>query len=104
MKHKIVNKYIRVPNGIIDRTIYVSDTFVIDYAIKHNFPSSNDLEELCDEFVGIGNIHGNKRIYRHYENLYESTRLDDIVYGAIWTNKGLLYVAKLNDKGKLELI
>ena len=26
------------------------------------------------------------------------------VYGAIWTSKGLIYVAKLNDDGKLELL
>ena len=26
------------------------------------------------------------------------------VYGAIWTSKGLIYVAKMNDKGELELI
>ena len=26
------------------------------------------------------------------------------VYGAIWTNKGLIYVAKMNEKGNLELL
>lgn len=26
------------------------------------------------------------------------------VFGAIWTDKGLIYVAKMNDKGELELI
>ena len=26
------------------------------------------------------------------------------VYGAIWTEKGLIYVAKMNDKGELELL
>lgn len=26
------------------------------------------------------------------------------VYGAIWTDKGLIYVAKMNDKGELELL
>lgn len=28
----------------------------------------------------------------------------DELYGAIWTNKGLIYVAKMNDKGELELL
>ena len=28
----------------------------------------------------------------------------DNVYGAIWTDKGLIYVAKMNDKGELELL
>ena len=27
-----------------------------------------------------------------------------VVYGAIWTDKGLIYVAKMNEKGELELI
>ena len=26
------------------------------------------------------------------------------IKGAIWTDKGLIYVAKMNDKGELELI
>lgn len=26
------------------------------------------------------------------------------VYGAIWTDKGLIYVAKMNEKGELELL
>ena len=27
-----------------------------------------------------------------------------VIYGAIWTDKGLIYVAKMNDKGELELL
>ncbi len=26
------------------------------------------------------------------------------IYGAIWTEKGLTYVAKMNDEGELELL
>lgn len=26
------------------------------------------------------------------------------VYGAIWTEKGLIYIAKMNEKGELELL
>ena len=26
------------------------------------------------------------------------------IYGAIWTDKGLIYVAKMNKKGELELL
>ena len=29
---------------------------------------------------------------------------DSPIYGAIWTNKGLIYVAEMNDKGELELL
>ena len=28
----------------------------------------------------------------------------DRLRGAIWTDKGLIYVAKMNDKGELELL
>ena len=30
--------------------------------------------------------------------------IDAVIYGAIWTSKGLIYVAKMNDKGELELL
>ena len=29
---------------------------------------------------------------------------DEIIYGAIWTDKGLIYVAKMNEEGELELL
>lgn len=34
------------------------------------------------------------------ENNYPTAQ----IYGAIWTDKGLIYVAKMNDKGELELL
>lgn len=70
---------------------------------------SEKLEELCDEFVVI----------RDSTKINQLVRTDDINYlkemmgedkrivaikGAIWTSKGLIYVAKLNDKWELELI
>ena len=36
---------------------------------------------------------GTKRVFPNIE-----------IYGAIWTDKGLIYVAKMNDKGELCLI
>lgn len=70
---------------------------------------ADTIEELCDEFVVKYSE------FRHEYSIYE--KLDDIVlwqkkcvsgyytiYGAVWTNKGLIYVAKMNDKGELELI
>ena len=64
---------------------------------------ADTIEELLDEFVVVNNTCFNtpqllgteidKDYYKHEE-----------VYGAIWTNKGLIYVAKMNDKGELELI
>ena len=31
-------------------------------------------------------------------------RTKDTEYGAIWTDKGLIYVAKINEKRELELL
>ena len=75
---------------------------------------SENLEELCDEFVvevkdkmpfvsdmffinekeQKEDIKALAEYYKGYENFY----------GAIWTSKGLIYVAKINDKGELELL
>ena len=73
--------------------------------------SGDTIEELCDEFV-IGNCyHFDKpfifpkekssnpllEIYTHYDN-------DVICYGAIWTEWGLKYVAKMNEDGEMKLL
>ena len=81
---------------------------------------SDNIEELCDVFD----------VYRKWNghNCFDQTRAemaankafqyameeynaykddgDDIIWfkGAIWTNKGLIYVAKMNDKGNWELL
>ena len=66
---------------------------------------ANTIEELCDEFVGIDS-QGHYLI--HNDKWLEGARivpLEEInYYGAIWTDKGLIYVAKVNDKGELELL
>ena len=67
---------------------------------------ANTIEELCDEFVC-----DNKIVNVEYDlenNLWVNDKLfediKDIVYGAIWTGIGLIYVAKMNEKGELELL
>lgn len=39
-----------------------------------------------------------------YKNYLDALATQKEVYGAIWTDKGLIYVAKMNDKGELELL
>lgn len=71
---------------------------------------ADNIEELCDEFVVEVNIHNIMfhdlqsalNVVKNFEN-YELTK-DYKIYGAIWTDKGLIYVAKMNEKGKLELL
>lgn len=86
---------------------------------KPTYRLANTIEELCDEFV-----YANKKkdikcfclLHQPITTIYYGAKLEDIetkklindknveIYGAIWTDKGLIYVAKLNDKGELELL
>jgi hypothetical protein len=82
--------------------------------------ASENLEELFDEYVwkwnknefpystsrqyvrygGVGDL---KRTIRCETDYGYYLNQDYEIYGAIWTDKGLLYVARLNDKGEWEL-
>ena len=66
---------------------------------------ADTIKELCDEFIGlsINNIHN---FYDSFEEMKQAfTKYkNEIFYGAIWTDKGLIYVAKMNEKGELCLI
>ena len=80
---------------------------------KCNVTNQSDMiEELCDKFVlrGIGLIHLNKEHTKyHFEGSDERLDITDTelklgIYGAIWAEKGLIYVAKMNDKKKFKLL
>ena len=67
---------------------------------------ADTIEELCDEFL----LENKKTHWKGYMPYHKSTIHDEalqrdyIIYGAIWTDKGLIYAAKMNDKGDLELL
>ena len=73
---------------------------------------SENLEELCDQIVYNGYLYqvtllNNCLIEDSFEELREpitDEMIKEGIYGAIWTSKGLIYVAKMNDEGELELI
>lgn len=74
---------------------------------------SENLAELCDQIVYDYRLYQNKIIWdgRLVEDSFEELdepitdeMIKDGIYGAIWTDKGLIYVAKMNDKGELELL
>ena len=76
------------------------------------YKKAENIEELCDTKVAIRK-NNHKAYLGHFNGTYffqEDSgwlgRVDsyEIIYGAIWTDKGLKYVAKMNDKGDLELI
>ena len=113
--------YIRMKNGkiycftgthIVGNTIigYVDDNDkrAFDggtYIAKEKVVAQADtIEELCDEFVCV--IPNKEKPYLLDKNTNLRLQANYIgdVFGAIWTDKGLIYVAKINSKGELELL
>ena len=81
-----------------------------DYALT--IAKSENLEELCDEFVieyrdgsKIISIYDNtKEFLKEHKYELKSGYIKN-VYGAVWVDgKGLIYVAKMDENGDLELI
>lgn len=64
--------------------------------------SSDTIEELCDAYVVIRQ--GQKPLVLQNNATYSVSFNNTTIYGAIWTDKGLIYVAKMNEKGTLELL
>ena len=110
--------YIRTKDGIYKvesetchKQGYFIDRYEEDVILKKQvIKQSENLEELCDKFVGYFEIF-NRSYYYIHENSYDEFKSNAQMigpnysaYGAIWTEKGLIFVAKMNDKGELELI
>ena len=112
--------YIRTKDGIYKvegetchKKAYFIDRYEEDVILKEQvIKQSETLEELCDEFVVFDKEQPNGKLlyYKGFENLkkefidFEKDKEKVVVCGAIWTDKGLIYVAKMNDEGDLELI
>ena len=106
-------KYIRTKNRIYQVESTLRDNgFVKGYNVGYMafitkdqvINQSENLEELCDEFVGVDKTCENghqllRAIPYKCANFWNGG-----VYGCIWTSKGLIYVAKMNSNGELELI
>lgn len=94
----------KCPNGCV---ITTNGTRVPYTAILRE---SDILEGLCDELVVIYN--NNKAFKKPFTSIHDN--LEDLlreheiseckVYGAIWTDKGLIYAMKMNDTGEWKLI
>ena len=88
--------------------IYVPDTWITNQA--------DTIEELCDRFVFEYKKYDENgqivcRFWRDYlfmevalETFNDCKIKDKVIYGAIITDKGLIYVAKMNADGELVLI
>ncbi len=70
--------------------------------LKHfnKYKQADTIEELCDVFIRIKD--------RNNYRFFSTSSMEQVEgwknYGAIWTDKGLIFVAKMNSKGELELL
>ena len=104
-------KYIRTEGTVSTRYYY--DRYLEPQKI---IKQAETIEELCDEFViKVDNEYLHAKYYRIDKTFYiyntdeevslnECLRFNYIIYGAIWTEWGLKYVAKMNAEGNLELL
>lgn len=73
---------------------------------------ADTIEELCDfiffKYWSTIRKCYELKLYKSLKELYANEYITGndkyFIYGAIWTDKGLIYVAKMNDKGELELL
>ena len=97
-------KYIRTKDGIKAYNESCDLSYV--YQSIGGIEIANTIEELCDEFVYV-RPNGYKEQFRSLVDVnYDSDLIKNgyQIYGAIWTDKGLIYVAKMNEEGELELL
>jgi len=125
-------KYIRTKNGRIIKSlteikeaydkvpIYIYTVMTDGYKhccnIQRDFVEklADTIEELCDEFVAYNSEQNNglpitcpKEMLgkiKPYIQIGMQKRINCWLCGAIWTDKGLIYVAKMNEKGVMELL
>ena len=105
--------YIRTKIGIYkvesetcNKQGYLIDRYEEDVILKKRvIKQSENIEELCDRFVvtdketkEVMNIVS----FLEYAKLWSYCKYN--IYGAVWCEWGLKYVAKMNDKGDLALI
>lgn len=114
---------VNTEKGIIRKVGYVVNELPISKCIINEediISKADTIKELCDEFVYInkvGNMEKSHIVFEMLNRITEPTtkqKMDyikkhykdelDKIRGAIYTDKGLIYVAKMNDKGELELI
>ena len=109
-------KYIRTKDGVYDTSKGIYTPSIKMWAIgtvtiydDQIIAQSENLEELCDEYVVEYFVSENVIQIRCAELQWAKTEFErnkkGTIYGAIRVaSKGLIYVAKLNSKGEFELI
>lgn len=91
--------YIRTTKGIWDINKLCESE--LEWLKQGQHKIGNTIAELCDDFVLVSNTTGQCFI-TEFPKAY--LKNDFSIYGAIWTDKGLIYMAKMNKKGDLRLL
>lgn len=97
------------PYKIIGGQMITGQNHYFNFSMEEIIKQADTIEELCDEFDLFYDTEETEPdlTYRGgFNDLYFQNELKHSAkcYGAIWTDKGLIYVAKMNDKGELELL
>lgn len=121
-QRRLKMKYIRTKDGRISYLSGEPNEEITDYEIITSkgtltyrrkdevIKIADTIEELCDELVIIQKdfrdlLNADTHCLQTLKRYYEINKIEVLgIYGAIWTNRGLIYVAKMNDKGVLELL
>ena len=113
-------KYIRTEDGIYESKKYCEMLPIEIMGINEEpICPADTIKELCDCYFAISNTgyktpikidFDKKIIYQWQDNnlvvdyTFEQFIPYHTIYGAILTDKGLIFVVKMNDKGDLELL
>ena len=103
-------KYIRTNNtNFIYKFNDDADYMQYDNIKGHIVKVADTIEELCDEFIIENDYCGQISQSRYFDFEVAKQNIDiasnDVIYGALRiAGKGLIYVAKMNEKGELELL
>ena len=109
-------KYIKTKNSIWTYEGFINSDYYLIFGDEDVVAQADTIEELCDEFVihyaygfHLIDIYKNKNVsfkddYDYGFKLSMALENHWDIYGAIWTDKGLIYVAKMNNEGELELL
>ena len=109
---KLVDTYYMCVDGV-ETYMYDNNGRGVEIRGSQILKQSENLEELCDEIVYDYRLYQNKTTWddRLVEDSFEELdepitdeMIKEGIYGAIWTDKGLTYVAKMDNDGKLVLV
>ena len=110
-------KYFRTKDGIYQSVFFkigvdseTGEEYLTGRDTKIHTPNNkiinqaDTIEELCDEFVIDEIGHYQYGDFETAKAMLETIHEKGKLYGAIWTDRGLIYIAKMNEEGALELL